>query len=252
MEAAPARPSFFIAGHKRVAKDSVTNSLSADFPQRALLSIQRSLQVLECRWIPARVPTNRLQRERPRPRHQAVGANECGMRTHHDRTDGPDNFFRSFFVPGVPAWSGTAPKTRHRTPSMRWDTTVIAEKELAASGSVTADCELARQRMGLAGRTSWARRSAPWLCETSGPAAGAGWRCQGARGMVLCVRASHGPRWTAFADGSTERARLTAGSLRRSPDTRSDIPVTDGRHRGKGAVGCARELQRLNVSTACA
>ena len=58
---------------------------------------------------------------------------ECGTWTYHDRTDGPANFFRSFFVPGVPAWSGTAPKTRHRTPSMRWDTTVIAEKELAAS-----------------------------------------------------------------------------------------------------------------------
>lgn len=92
---------------------------------------------------------------------EAAESEECGTWTYHDRTDGPDNFFRSFFVPGVPAWSGTAPKTRHRTPSMRWDTTVIAEKELAASGSVTADCELARLRMGPAGRTSWDLRSAP-------------------------------------------------------------------------------------------
>ena len=145
---------------KRVENESVANALSADFPQRALLSIQRSLQVLECRWIPVCIPTNRLESRTPLHLIQ-TGRMMWDAGTHHDRTDGPDNFFRSFFVPGVPAWSGTAPKTRHRTPSMRWDTTVIAEKELAASGSVTADCELARPRMGPAGSESWEHRAAP-------------------------------------------------------------------------------------------
>ena len=59
--------------------------------------------------------------------------------------------------------------------------------------------------------------------------------------MVLCVRASHGPGWIGRADGSTEPARVTAGSLRCRPDTRNDIPPgTDGRNGGERATSCAR------------
>ena len=43
--------------------------------------------------------------------------------------DGPASFRRSRFVPGVPTWSGTDPKTRQRTPSMRCASTSVADTE---------------------------------------------------------------------------------------------------------------------------
>eukprot|EP01043_Picozoa_sp_COSAG02_P019257 COSAG02_NODE_921_length_15917_cov_4.428057_5_plen_186_part_00 len=64
--------------------------------------------------------------------------------------------------------------------------------------------------------------------------------------MVLCGRASHGPRWTGFADGSTEWPTLTAGSLRRNADTCSDIPAVDvwtQRQRGGASNLCTRAAE---------
>ena len=45
------------------------------------------------------------------------------------RTLSPASFRRSRFVPGVPTWSGTDPKTRQRTPSMRCASTSVADTE---------------------------------------------------------------------------------------------------------------------------
>ena len=166
--------------------------------------------------------------------------------THQDRTDGPDNFFRSFFVPGVPAWSGTAPKTRHRTPSMRWSTTLIAEKEVAASISEAADCELDRlRRTAPTGRASCECRPALQLCGRNGAKAGVGMRRQAAGGVVLRARARHGPRQTGLADGSTKQLRR--GTLSRSnPDTGSAILLADPSHpgRGRGTESRVRRARR--------